>query len=69
MIHVCAKLSKCRFPVKSTIFKECLAFGMHMHIRYSASCKITILDRKIEFFIEISNLHKPKINLYQLKAC
>ena len=36
---------------QSAIFAGCLAFDMVMDIRYSASCKINIFDRRIEFFI------------------
>ena len=47
-----AKFSKkCSRAVKTTIVAGCLAFDMVMDIRYRASCKINIFDRKIEFFI------------------
>ena len=47
--QICAKFSKCSLAV--AIFAGCLAFDMLMDIRYRASCKISIFDRKIEFFI------------------
>ena len=41
----------CSLSVKSTIFAGCLVFEMVMDIRYRASCKIDIFDRKSDFYI------------------
>ena len=49
--QICAKFTKkCSRALKSAIFAGCLAFDLVIDISYSASCKINIFDRKIEFF-------------------
>ena len=50
--HICAKFSKkSSIAVKRVIFAGCLAHDMLMDTRHSASCKVDILDREIEFFL------------------